>query len=96
MEKNYQSQKVILNDSWYDELLKAVDFNNNNTSNLSEENEKVILERNKRIQDKLDKFKKVSDKNEVYYYFFPRELKDLFWILLENFVNNSNETIDEE
>ncbi len=91
MEKKFQSQKVMLDNGWYDELIKAVDLNSNAVSDSSDENAKAILERNKRIQEKLDKYKKVDDKNEVYYYFFPRELKDLFWILLENSVIDSNE-----
>ena len=84
---NYQTQKIILNDGWYDELLKAVEENSELASNLSEESQKVIIDRNTRIKEKLDKYKKVNDKKEVYYYFFPRELRDLFWILLENNAN---------
>ena len=91
MEKKFQTQKVVLDNGWYDELIKAVDLNSNVISDPTDENSKVVLERNKRIKEKLDKYKKVDDKNEVYYYFFPRELKDLFWILLENSVIDSNE-----
>lgn len=91
MEKKFQTQKVVLDNGWYDELIKAVDLNSNVISDPTDENSKVVLERNKRIKEKLDKYKKVDDNNEVYYYFFPRELKDLFWILLENSVIDSNE-----
>lgn len=58
MEKKFQSQKVMLGNGWYDELIKAVDLNSNAISDSSDENAKAILERNKRIQEKLDKYKK--------------------------------------
>lgn len=82
--KTYQTQKIVLNDGWYEELTKAIEDNSNRALNLPDESQKVIIDRNTRIQDKLDKYKKINDKNEIYYYFYLRELKDLFWILLEN------------
>ena len=87
MENKFQTQKIVLNDGWYEELMKAVKTNTDLASNLPDESKKVIVDRNVRIQDKLDKYKKINEENQVYYYFFTRELKDLFWILLENNTN---------
>ena len=82
-----QTQKIVLNNGFYDELIDAIQVNNDFASNLPEESRKVIIDRNVRIQDKLDKYKKINENNEVYYYFYQRELKDLFWILIENYAN---------
>ena len=82
-----QTQKIILNNGFYDELIEAIQVNNDFANNLPEESRKVIVDRNVRIQDKLDKYKKINEDNEVYYYFYQRELKDLFWILIENYTN---------
>lgn len=82
-----QTQKIILNNGFYDELIEAIQVNNDFANNLPEESRKVIIDRNVRIQDKLDKYKKINEDNEVYYYFYQRELKDLFWILIENYTN---------
>lgn len=89
MEQTYQNQtqKIVLNDGWYDELINALKDNNDTASNLPEESRKVVIDRNQRIIDKLDKYKKINENNEIYYYFYSRELKDLFWILLENCTN---------
>lgn len=82
-----QTQKIVLNNGFYDELIEAIQVNNDFANNLPEESRKVIVDRNVRIQDKLDKYKKINEDNEVYYYFYQRELKDLFWILIENYTN---------
>ena len=82
-----QTQKIVLNNGFYDELIEAIQVNNDFANNLPEESRKVIIDRNVRIQDKLDKYKKINEDNEVYYYFYQRELKDLFWILIENYTN---------
>lgn len=82
-----QTQKIVLNNGFYDELIEAIQVNNDFASNLPEESRKVIIDRNVRIQDKLDKYKKINENNEAYYYFYQRELKDLFWILIENYAN---------
>ena len=89
MENNYknQTQKIVLNDNWEEELLKSIEYNNEKANSLDEEAKKVIIDRNERILDKLKKYRKVNENNETYYYFYQRELKDLFWILLENNVN---------
>ncbi|MDD4188396.1 MAG: hypothetical protein PHX04_06580 [Bacilli bacterium] len=84
MEIKYQTQKVLLNNGWYEKLLKEIEINNTNISAMSKEESEFYLERNNRIESKLEKFKKINNNNEIYYYFFPRELRDLFWILLEN------------
>ena len=80
-----QTQKIVLNNGFYDELIEAIQVNNDFANNLPEESRKVIVDRNVRIQDNLDK--KINEDNEVYYYFYQRELKDLFWILIENYTN---------
>ena len=82
-----QTQKIVLNNGFYDELIEAIQVNNDFANNLPEDSIKVIVDRNVRIQDKLDKYKKINEDNEVYYYFYQRELKDLFWILIENYTN---------
>ena len=82
-----QTQKIVLNNGFYDELIEAIQVNNDFANNLPEESRKVIIDRNVRIQDKLDKYKKINEDNEVYYYFYQRELNDLFWILIENYTN---------
>lgn len=88
MENNtYHTQKIVLDGSWYDDLLNEINNNSNNAEILSDESKKVILDRNQRILDKLDKYKKLDKDNNIYYYFYLRELKDLFWILLENLSN---------
>ena len=51
----------------------------------TEESKKVIIDRNQRILDKLDKYKKKDENDNVFYYFYIRELRDLFWILLEDY-----------
>ena len=84
---HHQTQKTVLNNGFYDELIEAIQVNNDFANNLPEESRKVIIDRNVRIQDKLDKYKKINEDNEVYYYFYQRELKDLFWILIENYTN---------
>lgn len=50
----------------------------------------MICDRNDRLMDKLSKYQKRDEQNGIYYYFYQRELKDLFWVLLENFSNICN------
>ena len=88
MENKYQTQKIVLDGIWYDELIKAIEKNSDNVQIIPDESsKKAILDRNQRILDKLNKYKKVDKDNSVYYYFYMRELRDLFWILLENNIN---------
>jgi len=92
MENNFknQTQKIVLDNNWSEKLNEAIDFNNNLASKLPEDSKKVIIDRNVRIQDKLEKYKKFNENNDIYYYFYQRELKDLFWILIENYANLKN------
>lgn len=86
---NYNTQQIVLNNGFDDVLFKAIQENSKNASILTDEQAKVIIDRNDRLQAKLDKYKRINDKDEVYYYFFPRELKDIVWILLENIANKN-------
>ena len=87
MDKTYQSQKVEFTIEGYDMLMQEIELNNNYILSLEDQEDKI--ERNKRILEKLYKYKKTSEKG-IYYYFFIRELKDLFIIIFENiqFKNN--------
>ena len=87
--KNYKSdtQMIVLNNG-FDVMLKdAIVYNNNNANMLPLDSSKVIIDRNNRLLDKLEKYKKTNKDGETYYYFYQRELKDLVWILLENYAN---------
>ena len=84
MEQKFQTQKIILDGNWYEELINSINENNSRAEILPEESKKVILDRNQRILDKLDKYKKKDENDNVFYYFI-RELRDLFWILLEDY-----------
>ncbi len=85
MEQKFQTQKIILDGNWYEELINSINENNSRAEILPEESKKVILDRNQRILDKLDKYKKKDENDNVFYYFYIRELRDLFWILLEDY-----------
>lgn len=87
MDRTYQSQKVELSNEDYDVLFEEIEFNNNRVLNLEDSKSKV--DRNNRIIEKLNKYKKTSE-NGIYYYFFIRELKDLFIIILENIQYKNN------
>lgn len=87
MESTYQTQKIILDGDWHNILLDSIEKNNERANCLPEESKKVIIDRNQRILDKLDKYKKLDENNTIYYYFYLRELRDLFWILIEDYAN---------
>ena len=56
MEQKFQTQKIILDGNWYEELVNAINENNKRAEMLPEESKKVIIDRNQRILDKLDKY----------------------------------------
>lgn len=91
MENNYkgQTQKIVLGTKWYNLLINAIKYNSDLIKDLSVES-KMICDRNDRLMDKLSKYQKRDEQNGIYYYFYQRELKDLFWVLLENFSNICN------
>lgn len=91
MENNYkgQTQKIVLGTKWYNILIKAIKYNSSLINDLSVES-KTICDRNDRLLDKLSKYQKSDEQNGIYYYFYQRELKDLFWVLLENYSNINN------
>lgn len=82
-------KKIVLGDEWYNILIKAIKYNSDLIKDLSVES-KMICDRNDRLMDKLSKYQKRDEQNGIYYYFYQRELKDLFWVLLENFSNICN------
>lgn len=84
-----QTQKIVLGDEWYDILIKAIKYNSALINDLSIES-KMIRDRNDRLMDKLSKYQKRDEQNSIYYYFYQRELKDLFWVLLGNYFNIIN------
>lgn len=80
-------RKVYIGD-WVELLIKDLYINIDLNKKLAEKhNDNRFLEyaeRDEKLLDKLDKYKKVTDKGLIYYYFFPNELEDFLWMLLEN------------
>lgn len=79
-------RKVYLNE-WLEVLYFNIDRNIKINEEIFEKTENEFyqscVERDKNLKEKLDTYKKF-DGDEIYYYFFPRELVDIMWILLEN------------
>ena len=91
MKNNYkrQTQKIVLGTKWYNLLINAIKYNSDLIKDLSVES-KTICDINDRLMDKLSKYQKRDEQNGIYYYFYQKELKDLFWVLLENYSNIIN------
>lgn len=75
-------RKISLGNDWNDFLIKII--NTNIKQNELTEETKQYVNRNKKLLNKMEKYKKINDKGEVYYYFFSNELEDIIWILLES------------
>lgn len=91
MNKDLNGQKVYLND-WLETLVKNINKNievNEELKSSCKDEEKQkeydrhILNDNKLLK-KLETYKKTDSEGHVFYYFFPNELEDIMWILLEN------------
>ena len=87
-----KGRKVYLND-WLEELYLNIDKNIKLNTSMYEktnnENYKRYVNRDNNLKNKLDTYKKIEE-DKVYYYFFPGELVDIMWILLENNYNEGN------
>ena len=84
-----KKKKIVLGDEQYNILIKAIKYNSSLINDLSVES-KTICDINDRLMDKLSKYQKRDEQNGIYYYFYQKELKDLFWVLLENYSNIIN------
>ena len=87
-----KGRKVYLND-WLEELYSNIDKNIKMNTAIYEETKNEIvkrhIDRDNKLKNKLDTYKKTEEDN-VYYYFFSSELVDIMWILLENICNEGN------
>ena len=80
-------RKVYVTDS-LDELIESIKFNLKNTNDLAEANPEKdyrrYISRDENLLKKIDTYKKTDSNGGIYFYFFPKELEDLMWLLLEN------------
>jgi len=87
-----KGRKVYLND-WLEELYSNIDKNIKMNTAIYEETKNEIvkrhIDRDNKLKNKLDTYKK-TEEDKVYYYFFSSELVDIMWILLENICNEGN------
>ena len=75
---------------WYDTLKKAIELNTSMIDYIySVESVEKYKYRNDKLLEKLDKYKKVDEDGNIYFYFFPSELEDFMWALLENMLGNT-------
>ena len=89
MENKFNREKITLTDVKLGKLINAISANEGLALNLSDEIKDARLKRNKIILEKLDKFKKIDDKGNNYFYLYLKEFKDLFWILFELYDSNT-------
>lgn len=89
-------RKVYLND-WLEDLIFNIDLNikiNTEIYDKINDNEcKKYIERDNKLKEKLEQYKKTDENNKVYFYFFPSELETIMWIFLENYCKGTNELI---
>jgi len=87
-----KGRKVYLND-WLEELYSNIDKNIKMNTAIYEETKNEIvkrhIDRDNKLKNKLDTYKK-TEEDKIYYYFFSSELVDIMWILLENICNEGN------
>lgn len=80
-------RKIYFCDDW-ERMIKLININTQ-VLKLSKKEEKTdkyddYIERNEKIVEKLNKYKKVDSNGKIYLYVFPNELEDIMWILYEN------------
>lgn len=81
-------RKIYFND-WLDVLIDSIEQNTDNHHLLkeytkeTEKCEKRILE-NKKLIEKINKYKKTDSDGNTYLFLFPNELEEIMWIFLEN------------
>ena len=92
LDNKEKGRKVYLND-WLEELYSNIDKNIKMNTAIYEETKNEIvkrhIDRDNKLKNKLDTYKK-TEEDKVYYYFFLSELVDIMWILLENICNEGN------
>lgn len=85
---NYEKgKKVYLND-WLLDLYLNIEQNISlNTLMFNKSNDVVYqryIDRDIKLKNKLDTYKKIDTEGNTYFYFFSSELIDFLWIFLEN------------
>lgn len=80
-------RKVYVN-NWLEVIIKDIKYNiENNKKHADLYQDRTYLryvDRDERLLNKLDKYKKVDNEGHIYFYFFPNELDDLMWVMAEN------------
>lgn len=81
-------RKIYISEDWLEELIKNINLNikinEDITKNDSSIDRTQQIDDNKKLIEKLDKYKKNDSEGYTFYYLFPNELESIFWILLEN------------
>lgn len=80
-------RKVYVN-NWLEVIIKDIKYNIENNKKYADlYQDRTYLryvDRDERLLNKLDKYKKVDNEGHIYFYFFPNELDDLMWVMAEN------------
>ncbi len=80
-------RKIYL-DGWLNILINNINYNTNINNQLYNQTKKKecqkYIDRNTKLIDKINKYKKIDNSGRVYFYFFPSELETIMWIMLEN------------
>lgn len=86
-------RKVYL-DGWLNILINNINYNTNINNQLYNQTKKKeyqkYIDRNTKLINKINKYKKIDSSGRVYFYFFPSELETIMWIMLENNRKSNN------
>lgn len=83
-------RKIYFND-WLEVLIDNINENIKIRKKLMETSEdkdyhRYYIDREEKLLEKIDMYKKTDEDGNVYLWLFPRELEDISWLLLQNIV----------